>query len=42
MKDNSNYSELDKIIFAVGPALLLINIVIGIYIRKVIKDPQNY
>lgn len=27
---------------AVGPSLLFINIVIGIYIYKVIKDPQNY
>lgn len=29
-------------IFAVGPAVLFINVVIGVYIYKVIKDPHNY
>ena len=35
-------SEVDKIVFSVAPSLILINVVIGIYIYKAIKDPENY
>ncbi len=42
VRDNPNYSELNKIVISIGPSLLLINVVIGIYIYKVIKDPENY
>jgi len=39
VKDNNRLSELDKVMIAVGPSLLFINILIGIYIYKVVKDP---
>ena len=39
VKDDPNISELNKVIIAIGPALLWINIVIGVYIYKAIKDP---
>ena len=42
VKDDPNISELNKVIIAIGPALLFINIVIGVYIYKAIKDPENY
>ena len=42
VKDDPNYSELDKIVVSVGPTLFFINIVIGVYIYRVIKDPENY
>jgi hypothetical protein len=42
VKDDPNYSELDKIVVSVGPTLFFINIVIGVYIYRVVKDPENY
>lgn len=39
VKDNTRYTELDKVMVSVGPSLLFINIVIGIYIYKVVQDP---
>lgn len=42
VRDNPTYSELEKILVSVGPSLLIINIVIGVYIYKAIKDPENY
>jgi hypothetical protein len=39
LKDNPELSEIDKIVFAVAPSLVLINVVIGVYIYKTIKDP---
>ena len=42
VKERTDISELMKIVLVVGPALVFINIVIGIYIYKAIKDPENY
>lgn len=33
---------MNKIVISIGPSLFLINIVIGVYVYKVIKDPENY
>lgn len=39
VKDNPQYSEMDKVVISVGPSLFLINVIIGVYVYKVIKDP---
>lgn len=31
-----------KVVIAVGPAVVFINIVMGIYVYKAMKDPLNY
>lgn len=40
--DAMNISETMKTMLKVLPAILVINIAIGIYIIKAIKDPENY
>lgn len=42
VKDRTDISELMKVVIAVGPAVVFINIVMGIYTYKAIKDPLNY
>lgn len=42
VKDDPNMSELKKVLIAVGPAVLFINIVMITYAYKAIKDPENY
>jgi len=42
VKDDPNISELGKVFIAVGPAVVLINIVICTYAFKAMKDPENY
>lgn len=39
LKHRTDYSELEKVAYTVIPALVLINIVIGVYIYRAIKDP---
>jgi hypothetical protein len=39
LKDAPGYSELEKVAYTVIPAIVTINIVIGVYIYRAIKDP---
>lgn len=41
-KDATGLSELEKVAYPVVPIVIYMNIVIGIYVYKVIKDPENY
>jgi hypothetical protein len=41
-KDAEGMSELEKVAYTVVPTVIYMNIVIGIYIYKVLKDPENY
>ena len=36
------YSEIEKVAYAVIPAVIFMNIVIAIYIYQVYNDPENY
>lgn len=42
VKDDSSRSELEKVIIAVIPGLVFINVVACAYAYKAIKDPENY
>ena len=42
LEDKTEYSELEKTAYTVVPSVVFINIVMGIYIYKAIKDPENY
>lgn len=42
LSERTDLSELEKTAYTVVPSLVLINIVIGVYIYRVIKDPENY
>ena len=42
VKDHPDLGETMKIVIAVGPALVFMNLMIGIYIYKAIHDPENY
>ena len=35
-------SELEKVAYSVIPGVLFMNVVIGVYIYRVVKDPENY
>lgn len=35
-------SELEKVAYSVVPMIIYMNIVIGIYIYRVLNDPENY
>lgn len=39
LENQTGYSELEKTAYTVIPAVVFINIVMGIYIYKAIKDP---
>ena len=39
VKDRTDIGELMKIVIVAGPAVVFINVVIGFYIYKAIKDP---
>jgi hypothetical protein len=41
-KDADHLSELEKVAYPVIPVVIYMNIVIGVYVYKVIKDPENY
>lgn len=41
-KDADNLSALEKVAYPVVPVIIYMNIVIGVYVYKVIKDPENY
>ena len=41
-KDASDMSELEKVAYSVVPMIIYMNIVIGIYIYRVLNDPENY
>lgn len=42
LQDDTTMSETMKTVYTVVPAVIFINIVMGIYVYKVIKDPENY
>ena len=42
VQDRTDISELMKVVIAVGPSVVFINIVMAIYTYKAIKDPLNY
>ena len=42
LKEAPGYTEMERTVYTVVPSLVWMNIVIGIYIYKVIKDPENY
>lgn len=42
LKGNPNYTEMERTVYTVVPSLVWMNLIIGIYIYKVIKDPENY
>lgn len=42
MKDRTDMSEVMKIVWVVGPALIWMNAIIAYYIYQAIKDPENY
>jgi hypothetical protein len=42
LKDAVGLSELEKVAYSVVPTIIFMNIVIGVYIYKVVKDPENY
>ena len=42
LKDADNFSNLEKVAYPVVPVVIYMNIVIGVYIYKVLKDPENY
>lgn len=39
VKDDPNISSLNKVLIPIGPSLLWINIFMGIYVYRAIKDP---
>ena len=39
VKDDPEMGELMKVAIVIGPVLVYMNVVIGIYIYKAIKDP---
>ncbi len=41
-KDASDMSELEKVAYSVVPMIIYMNTVIGIYIYRVLNDPENY
>jgi hypothetical protein len=41
-KDARDMSELEKVAYSVVPMIIYMNIVIGIYIYRVLNDPENY
>ena len=40
--ENMPVSDTMKTVYKVIPAVLLINVVMGVYIYRAIKDPANY
>ena len=42
VKGNPDLTELMKVGIVIGPTIIYMNIVIGIYIYRAIKDPENY
>ena len=42
VKDHPELSELMKVAVVVGPTVLYMNVVMGIYVYKAIRDPENY
>ena len=35
-------SNFEKVAYTVGPVVAYMNIAMGVYIYKVVKDPENY
>ena len=42
VKDRTDLGETMKIVYVVAPAVIFMNIVMGVYIYKAVKDPENY
>lgn len=42
VKEDPNISELNKVIIAIAPSVVFINVVMGVYVYRAIKDPENY
>ncbi len=42
LQDNQNISETNKTILMAAPAVIFMNIVMGIYVYNSTKDPTNY
>jgi hypothetical protein len=42
VKDNPNFSELMKVVIAVVPSVVFMNIIMCTYVIRAMRDPLNY
>ena len=42
LEDYEGLSEVEKTAYSVVPSVVFINVVIGVYIYRVVTDPENY